>query len=154
MHTVRPFYIRSGVVWQESELAALRRFIVAVGKRFGGRVEELVVLELPLADLYGRHWSLTGDAVPDAASPDEAVYLPGRNATIGHQGRGLVPDARYQKIGDCHARFEPISRCHDRVFQELSNGDKRRFGRENRIAPAICAVEQSRSDAFWKIVAT
>jgi 7-cyano-7-deazaguanine synthase len=28
-------------------------------------------------DLYGGHWSMTGESVPDERSPDEAVYLPG-----------------------------------------------------------------------------
>ena len=46
------------------------------------RVEELVVFDLPLDDLYGTHWSLDGRGVPDAESPDEAVYLPGRNALL------------------------------------------------------------------------
>jgi 7-cyano-7-deazaguanine synthase len=42
----------------------------------------LTVLELPLADLYGDHWSITGRNVPAAGTPDEAVYLPGRNALL------------------------------------------------------------------------
>ena len=37
---------------------------------------------MPLKDLYGRHWSTDGLAVPDAHSPDDAVYLPGRNALL------------------------------------------------------------------------
>jgi 7-cyano-7-deazaguanine synthase len=43
---------------------------------------QLVVLDLPLADLYDGHWSLTGRDIPAANSPDEAVYLPGRNALL------------------------------------------------------------------------
>ena len=39
----------------------------------------LVVLEMPVRDLYGPHWSITGEGVPGADTPDEAVYLPGRN---------------------------------------------------------------------------
>src|SRR5262249_20873719 len=39
----------------------------------------LTILEMPVADLYGQHWSTTGQDIPDADSPDEAVYLPGRN---------------------------------------------------------------------------
>jgi 7-cyano-7-deazaguanine synthase len=35
-----------------------------------------------VADLYGPHWSITGQAVPDADSPDEAVFLPGRNVLL------------------------------------------------------------------------
>ena len=48
----------------------------------GPRWRGLVVLEMPLGDVYGEHWSLTGRGVPDAASPDTAVYLPGRNALL------------------------------------------------------------------------
>ena len=40
------------------------------------------VFDLPLADLYGDNWSIAGRDVPDAESPDEAVYLPGRNALL------------------------------------------------------------------------
>ena len=37
------------------------------------------MLDMPLDDLYGDHWSLSGDNVPDEHTPDEAVYLPGHN---------------------------------------------------------------------------
>ena len=76
---VQPFYIRTGLVWQERELPALRRFLSAVAT---ADLADLVVLDLPLADLYQGHWSLTGRGVPDAKSPDEAVFLPGRNALL------------------------------------------------------------------------
>jgi 7-cyano-7-deazaguanine synthase len=76
---VQPFYIRTGLVWQESELAALRRFLRAIDRR---ELAELVVLDLPLSDLYGDHWSLTGRNTPGADTPDEAVFLPGRNALL------------------------------------------------------------------------
>src|SRR5207245_11263541 len=36
----------------------------------------------PCADLYGTHWSLSCVDVPDAASPDSAVYLAGRNLLL------------------------------------------------------------------------
>jgi 7-cyano-7-deazaguanine synthase len=76
---VQPFYVRTGVAWQSAELAALERFLAAVAT---GDLAKLVVLEMPLADVYGQHWSLTGRQVPDADSPDEAVFLPGRNALL------------------------------------------------------------------------
>jgi 7-cyano-7-deazaguanine synthase len=37
---------------------------------------------LPLADVYGDHWSITGRNIPEAGTPDEAVFLPGRNALL------------------------------------------------------------------------
>jgi len=75
---VQPFYIESGLRWQAVELAKLLQYLTAVAKP---ELAELVVLELPLQDLYGSHWSLTGD-VPGAATADDAVYLPGRNLLL------------------------------------------------------------------------
>lgn len=76
---VQPFYIRTGLVWQPEERPALERFLAAAATN---DLAKLVVLELPLADLYDGHWSLTGCETPAADSPDEAVFLPGRNALL------------------------------------------------------------------------
>lgn len=76
---VRPFYIDSGLAWQVEEAAAATRFLEALATP---RLEPLVTLQLPLADLYDGHWSVTGRDVPDATTPDDAVYLPGRNALL------------------------------------------------------------------------
>jgi len=76
---VQPFYVRSQLIWEPAELRAVRRLLGALASPL---VEELVLLELPLADLYGDHWSVTGREPPDASTDDEAVYLPGRNALL------------------------------------------------------------------------
>src|SRR5688500_16147004 len=71
--SVQPFYIRTGLYWQRRELAALAQFLEAIA---APELRPLVVLDLPLADLYGEHWSVTGQNSPDATTPDEAVFLP------------------------------------------------------------------------------
>lgn len=76
---VKPFYIRSELCWQAAEKIALDRYLVAVA---GPHLEPLTVLDLPLADLYGNHWSITGCNFPEAGTPDEAVFLPGRNVLL------------------------------------------------------------------------
>jgi 7-cyano-7-deazaguanine synthase len=76
---VVPFYICTGSVWQDCELASVERFLAAIERR---ALQDLVVFEMPLADLYGNHWSMTGDEVPDDSSPDEAVFLHGRNPLL------------------------------------------------------------------------
>jgi 7-cyano-7-deazaguanine synthase len=75
----QPFYIRSHLAWEKSELASLRRFLGAIDRP---ALAPLVELELPLEDVYGAHWSTTGEAVPGADTSDDAVYLPGRNALL------------------------------------------------------------------------
>ncbi len=78
-HRVQPFYVWSQLVWQRDELYAAKRFLQAMSCP---KLEDLVVLDLPLGDLYEDHWSVTGYETPDALSPADAVYLPGRNALL------------------------------------------------------------------------
>lgn len=73
---VAPVYVRSGLVWEPAEMYWLERFLQTIG------APPLVLLDLPVADLYGAHWSLTGEDPPGVESPDEAVYLPGRNLLL------------------------------------------------------------------------
>jgi len=74
-----PIYVDCGSAWQRAERAAAQRFITLLD---GTRVLPLVELTMPTDDLYGDHWSLGVGAIPDAESPDDAVYLPGRNALL------------------------------------------------------------------------
>ncbi len=78
-HGVQPFYVRSHLAWEREEFRAVRQLLAAMA---APGLAELVVLEMPVADLYEDHWSVTGRDVPDAGSPDSAVYLPGRNLLL------------------------------------------------------------------------
>jgi 7-cyano-7-deazaguanine synthase len=71
-----PLYVRAGFRWEAAELRWLRKLVARLGDP---RIAQPVVLDVPVRDVYGGHWSLTGRGVPDARSPDAAVYLPGRN---------------------------------------------------------------------------
>jgi 7-cyano-7-deazaguanine synthase len=74
-----PLYLRAGLRWEGVELRWLRRLVAGLD---GRGLASPVVLEVPVRDVYRDHWSLTGRAVPDADSPDAAVYLPGRNLLL------------------------------------------------------------------------
>jgi len=76
---VHPLYIRTGMLWEDVELTYVRRFLEAVHTP---RLHPLKILDQPIADVYGNHWSVTGRDVPDEKSPDEAVFLPGRNVLL------------------------------------------------------------------------
>jgi 7-cyano-7-deazaguanine synthase len=77
---VQPLYIRFGLAWEQVEEAHLRRFLSSLDDQ--GAVQPLAVLELPVSDVYGAHWSVSGAGAPDETTPDEAVYLPGRNLLL------------------------------------------------------------------------
>lgn len=76
---VFPIYVRFGLRWESVELAGLRAFLKAVDRP---GLMPLSVLDEPVADVYGDHWSTGGGIVPDGESADEAVYLPGRTLLL------------------------------------------------------------------------
>ena len=76
---VHPIVIRAGSVWESEEHQHLKQFIAAIECP---PLQPLVELSIPVADLYGEHWSLSGRNVPDEHSEDAAVFLPGRNVVL------------------------------------------------------------------------
>jgi 7-cyano-7-deazaguanine synthase len=79
---VFPIYVRFGLRWEQAELAALGAFLDAVRPARPGLMP-LTVLDEPVAEVYGTHWSSDEQvAAPGAETDDEAVYLPGRNVLL------------------------------------------------------------------------
>jgi 7-cyano-7-deazaguanine synthase len=76
---VFPIYVRFGLRWEHAEQAGLREFLKAVGRP---GLMPLCVLDEPIRDVYGDHWSVAGPGVPGASTPDDAVYLPGRTLLL------------------------------------------------------------------------
>jgi 7-cyano-7-deazaguanine synthase len=76
---VQPICLRLGLVWEEVEQSHLRRFLAGLRSP---AVRPLVVLDAPIRDVYGAHWSTTREGVPSSSTPDDAVYLPGRNILL------------------------------------------------------------------------
>lgn len=76
---VVPIYMRCGLSWEAVELAFLNRFLHALRC---SELKPLVVLDQPIADVYGSHWSVTGKDAPLIGTPEEAVFLPGRNLLL------------------------------------------------------------------------
>ena len=75
---VQPIFVRCGLVWEDAELRALGRFLSLQD----GWLHPLVILDSPLAAIYGRHWSVTGRQAPDRKAADAEVFLPGRNLVL------------------------------------------------------------------------
>lgn len=76
---VYPIYVHFGLVWEAAEEAHLRRFLATLDDP---RLAPLVVLDAPITGIYGSHWSVSGEHVPDERTADDAVYLPGRNLLL------------------------------------------------------------------------
>lgn len=79
-HVVHPIYVSAGLAWEAHERAALHRLLAAAP--FAGRTAPLAELAFTVTDLYpATHWALRGEP-PAFDTPDEDVYLTGRNVAL------------------------------------------------------------------------
>src|SRR5215207_4096660 len=77
---VQPIYISVGLAWEPAERDAIRYFL-AHGFT-SPHVRPLVSLAVDMTDVYpAMHWARAGHA-PAYDTPDEDVYLPGRNIVL------------------------------------------------------------------------
>src|SRR3954454_392723 len=76
----QPVYVSVGLAWEAEERDVVARFLAALPG--GIRVRPLVSLTVDMRDVYAAsHWAVAGRP-PDYHTPDEDVYLPGRNITL------------------------------------------------------------------------
>lgn len=77
---VLPVYVRAGLAWEDAEQAALADVLASPAYRTN--VQPPVTLDLDMRDVYpGTHWAVTGTP-PAYDTPDEDVYIVGRNIVL------------------------------------------------------------------------
>lgn len=137
---VTPLFVRAQLAWEHCELAAVRRFVAALPAPGPLDVE---VLDLPLWDVYRGHWSLTGRDVPDDRTPDEAVYLPGRNALL------LVKACLWCRLHDVgalalgHLCSNPFPDATDAFFDDFQSVMQRATGGAVQILRPFARLHKS-----------
>jgi len=77
---VQPVYVSVGLAWERAERQMVARLLASPA--LAGRVRPLVSLGVDMRDVYAAtHWAVRG-APPSYHTPDEDVYLPGRNIVL------------------------------------------------------------------------
>jgi 7-cyano-7-deazaguanine synthase len=77
---VHPLYVKVGLAWEAAEHAMLTQLLRH--RAYQGRVRPIVALAVDMTDVYPTgHWAMTGRP-PAYHTPDEDVYLPGRNIAL------------------------------------------------------------------------
>src|SRR3989440_9106824 len=77
---VQPIYVSAGLAWEPAERAGVARVLAT--PPFSRRVRPLVSLGVDMRDVYAAtHWAIEGRP-PAYRTPDEDVYLPGRNIVL------------------------------------------------------------------------
>jgi 7-cyano-7-deazaguanine synthase len=77
---VWPVHVRAGLSWEPAEAAAIARLLAS--PPFAGRIEPVITLTVDMRGVYpSSHWAIVGRP-PAYDTPDEDVYLEGRNIIL------------------------------------------------------------------------
>lgn len=77
---VQPIYVSVGLAWEDAERSIVSQLMASAP--FRDRVRPLVSLTVDMRDVYAAtHWAVEGKP-PAYHTPDEDVYLPGRNVVL------------------------------------------------------------------------
>lgn len=98
---VRALYVSVGFAWEAEERAMIARLFAA--PPFAGAIDPPVDLHVDMRDVFPpSHWAVRGEP-PAFDTPDEDVYLVGRNVTLLTKAAVFVarnvPDARRILLG-------------------------------------------------------
>jgi 7-cyano-7-deazaguanine synthase len=78
--TIQPIYVSTGLAWELEERAMAERYLTTLSATTA--IEPLVSLTVDMRDVYSStHWAVRGEP-PAYDTPDEDVYLDGRNIVL------------------------------------------------------------------------
>jgi 7-cyano-7-deazaguanine synthase len=93
---VQPIYVGVGLAWERAERETVDRLLSSV--RFRSRLPPLVALSVDMRDVYAAsHWAIQGRP-PAYHTPDEDVYLPGRNVILLGKAAVYCATARLDRL--------------------------------------------------------
>jgi 7-cyano-7-deazaguanine synthase len=136
---VQPFYVRAQLVWEDAELHAVQSLVRAMDATL---LEPLVILEMPLRDLYGNHWSIHGRDTPGADSPDDAVYLPGRNVLLAVKPLLWCALHGIEELALAVLAANPFADATDRFCRDFAAAIARASGRAVRLTRPFADMEK------------
>jgi len=77
---IQPLYVSTGLAWEEEERAMAERYLARLSAT--AAIQPLTSLTVDMRDVYpSSHWAVRGEP-PAYDTPDEDVYLDGRNIVL------------------------------------------------------------------------
>lgn len=93
---VQPIYVSAGLAWEAAERAIVARMLAE--PLYQARVRPLVSLAVDMRDVYAAtHWAVEGKP-PAYDTPDEDVYLPGRNIVLLAKAGVFCATAKIERV--------------------------------------------------------
>jgi 7-cyano-7-deazaguanine synthase len=139
---VWPMHVRAGLAWEDAERRAIDRLLA--GAPFAGRVQPLQTLTVDMRDVYPpTHWAVVGRP-PAYDTPDEDVYLEGRNIVLISKAAVLCARLGVERIALGPLAANPFPDATPEFFSAMARAMSLGLGRT--IAVATPLVNRHKED--------
>jgi 7-cyano-7-deazaguanine synthase len=141
---VVPVYVSVGLAWEAAERRMLHELLRA--PVFDGRVAPLETVEFSMRDVYGpTHWAIVGTP-PAYDTPDEDVYLTGRNLVLLTKAGVVAAGRRSSRIVIGPLANNPFPDATPAFFDAM--GRALSLGLDRAIAIATPLVQLHKEDVI------
>ena len=128
---VQPIYVRAGMAWEDAEARAIERLLAA--PPFVGRVAPVITLTVDMREVYPpAHWAVTGTP-PGYDTPDEDVYLEGRNIVLISKAAVLCARLKINRLALGPLAGNPFPDATSEFFDAMSHALSLGLARPLRI---------------------
>ena len=120
-YIVHPVYVAGGLAWEEGEQRVVRQLLASAPFcRAPNQVQPLARLEFSMLDVYPEtHWAITGTP-PAYDTPDEDVYLHGRNIALLSKAAVYAASRKISRIVVAPLAGNPFPDATAQFFAALS----------------------------------
>jgi len=134
---VLPVYVSVGLAWEDAEVAMVERLLSAPA--YAGRIDPLARVSFTMRDVYApTHWAIRG--VPPAYdTPDEDVYLAGRNLVLLTKAGVVAAKAKAHRIALGPLAGNPFPDARPAFFSAMAQAMS--LGLDHRIEVATPFLE-------------
>ena len=135
----QPVHVRSGFAWEDEERRAIDRLL---GHPAFTGVSPVISLAVDLRDVYPpQHWAIAGTP-PAYDTPDEDVYLEGRNITLISKAAVLCGRLRIHRLALGPLANNPFPDASPQFFETMARAMTLGIGRELAIVTPLSAFHK------------
>ena len=142
-YVVHPVYVAGGLAWEEGEQWVIRQLLSRPPFTNGTNpIQPLTRLEFSMRDVYpDTHWAVTGTP-PAYDTPDEDVYLHGRNIALLSKAAVYAASRHISRIVVAPLAGNPFPDATPQFFEALSSAFSLGLGAPVAIAAPFAQLHK------------
>jgi 7-cyano-7-deazaguanine synthase len=132
--------VRAGLAWEDAEARAIARLMAV--PPLTGRVRPVTTLQLDMRDVYPpTHWAVVGKP-PAYDTPDEDVYLEGRNLVLSSKAAVLCARLHVERLALGPLAGNPFPDATPEFIAALSRALSLGLGRDLHVVTPLVTMHK------------